>query len=50
MVDNMSAAINAIESNGGIIVQPIGRDAPEITALFSDPAGNVFGLYQEAGK
>jgi hypothetical protein len=28
-------------------VQPIGMDAPEITARFSDPAGNVLGLYQE---
>jgi len=30
-------------------VQPIGADAPEITARFSDPAGNVLGLYQERG-
>jgi hypothetical protein len=28
-------------------VQPIGADAPEITARFRDPAGNVIGLYQE---
>jgi hypothetical protein len=28
-------------------VQPIGGDAPEITARFRDPAGNVLGLYQE---
>ena len=34
-------------ANGGKIVQPIGVDAPEITARFSDPAGNVLGLYQE---
>ncbi|MGH9859555.1 MAG: VOC family protein [Candidatus Acidiferrales bacterium] len=33
--------------NGGEIVQPIGADAPEITARFRDPAGNVIGLYQE---
>ena len=26
--------------------QPIGDDAPEITARFSDPFGNVLGLYQ----
>jgi predicted enzyme related to lactoylglutathione lyase len=25
----------------------IGMDAPEITARFTDPAGNVLGLYQE---
>ena len=50
MVDDMSAAIKAIEANGGMIVQPVGKDEPEVTARFSDPAGNVFGLYQEAGK
>jgi hypothetical protein len=27
-------------------VQPIGADAPEITARFRDPGGNVIGLYQ----
>ncbi len=47
MVDSAAATINAVESNGGTIVQPIGIDAPEITARFSDPAGNVIGLYQE---
>jgi predicted enzyme related to lactoylglutathione lyase len=35
-----------VTANGGKIVQPIGVDAPEITARFSDPAGNVIGLYQ----
>jgi len=29
------------------IVQPIGADAPEITARFRDPGGNVLGLYQQ---
>jgi hypothetical protein len=32
---------------GGELVQPIGANAPEITARISDPAGNVIGLYQE---
>jgi hypothetical protein len=36
-----------IVANGGEIVQQIGVDAPEITARFRDPAGNVIGLYQE---
>jgi predicted enzyme related to lactoylglutathione lyase len=49
MVDNAAAAIEAVVAHGGTIVQPIGADAPEITARFSDPAGNVFGLYQEPG-
>lgn len=47
MVDSVAATVEAIIANGGTIVQPIGMDAPEITARFSDPAGNVLGLYQE---
>jgi hypothetical protein len=49
MVDSVAAAVDAITANGGEIVQPIGADAPEITARFRDPAGNVIGLYQEPG-
>ena len=47
MVDNIAKTIDAVIANGGKIVQPIGMDAPEITARFSDPAGNIFGLYQQ---
>jgi uncharacterized protein len=47
MVDSVAAAVDSIVANGGKIVQPIGVDAPEITTRFTDPAGNVFGLYQE---
>ena len=47
MVDSVAATLDAIVANGGEIVQPIGLDAPEITARFRDPAGNVIGLYQE---
>jgi hypothetical protein len=47
MVDNVAATVEAVLANGGEIVQPIGADAPEITARFRDPAGNVIGLYQE---
>ena len=47
MVDNAAATIDAIVSHGGEIVQPIGADAPEITARFRDPGGNVIGLYQQ---
>jgi predicted enzyme related to lactoylglutathione lyase len=49
MVDSVAATLDAIVANGGEIVQPIGADAPEITARFRDPAGNVIGLYQERG-
>jgi predicted enzyme related to lactoylglutathione lyase len=47
MVDSVAATLDAVTANGGRIVQPIGMDAPEITARFSDPAGNVLGLYQQ---
>lgn len=47
MVDDMVAAVEAVEAHGGEIVQPIGADAPEITARFRDPGGNVIGLYQQ---
>jgi predicted enzyme related to lactoylglutathione lyase len=47
MCDSVAETIDAILAHGGQIVQPIGADAPEITARFSDPAGNVLGLYQQ---
>jgi len=50
MVDSAEATCEYIVANGGKIVQEIGKDAPEITARFSDPAGNVFGLYQQPKK
>ena len=46
MVDNAASTLEKIIAHGGKMVQPIGADAPEITARFSDPAGNVFGIYQ----
>jgi len=50
MVDSVAATIEAVISHGGTLVQPIGADAPEVTARFRDPAGNVIGLYQEPGR
>lgn len=47
MVDDMEEIIKLIPEHGGVIVQPVGSDFPEITARFSDPAGNILGLYQE---
>ena len=46
MVDSVTATVDTVVANGGEIAQPIGADAPEITARFRDPAGNVIGLYQ----
>jgi predicted enzyme related to lactoylglutathione lyase len=47
MVDSLAATVEAITAHGGRIVQAIGVDAPEMTARFADPDGNVLGLYQE---
>jgi uncharacterized protein len=47
MVDNVDATIELVVANGGEIVQPVGADAPEITARFRDPGGNVLGLYHQ---
>ena len=49
MVDDAAATLDAIVARGGELVQPIGADAPEITARFRDPAGNLLGLYQQPG-
>jgi len=47
MVDSVEQTIDMVLANGGKLIQPIGMDAPEITARFTDPAGNIVGLYQE---
>lgn len=44
--DSVAAAVEAVITAGGEIVQPMGVDAPEITARFRDPGGNIIGLYQ----
>jgi predicted enzyme related to lactoylglutathione lyase len=47
MVDDAAATLAAVVANGGQVVQAIGADAPEITARFKDPGGNIIGLYQQ---
>ncbi|MDB5013426.1 MAG: hypothetical protein JWQ25_1628 [Daejeonella sp.] len=47
MVDDIETSMQAVIDNGGKIVQPVGMEAPEITARFTDPSGNVFGLFQQ---
>jgi uncharacterized protein len=47
MVDSVEDTVKQVIANGGEIVQPIGADAPEITARFLDPGGNLIGLYQQ---
>jgi predicted enzyme related to lactoylglutathione lyase len=47
MVDSVAGVLDSVVANGGEIVQPVGADAPEVTARFRDPGGNVLGLYQQ---
>lgn len=47
MVDDAATTCEAIVAEGCEIVQPIGAEAPEITAHFRDPGGNVLGVYQD---
>lgn len=49
MVANAATTIEAIIAAGGAIVQPVNPDEQEVYALFRDPAGNVLGIYQQAG-
>jgi predicted enzyme related to lactoylglutathione lyase len=48
MVDSVAATVDAVVAHGGEIVQAIGGDAPEITARFRDPGGNVIGVFQQS--
>ena len=50
MVDSIAATIETIRKQGGRIVQPLGVDAPELTARFADLDGNVLGLYQQPAQ
>jgi predicted enzyme related to lactoylglutathione lyase len=47
MVRSVAQALDAVVANGGGIVLPQTSYGAEIVASFSDPAGNVLGLYQE---
>ena len=49
MVASAAAAIEAVVSAGGEIVQPVHPGAREVLATFRDPGGNVLGVYQQAG-
>jgi len=50
MVDDAVATVESLLAAGAEIVQPVGVDAPEITARFRDPGGNIIGLYQQPAR
>lgn len=49
MVADAAAAVNALLSAGGEIVQPVDPAGRERFATFRDPAGNVLGIYEQPG-
>jgi uncharacterized protein len=46
MVDDAAATLAKVTANGGAIAQQGGSDPRHVVAKFSDPFGNVMGLYQ----
>ena len=49
MVASAATTIEAIIAAGGTIVQPVDPKEQEVYAHFRDPAGNILGIYQQAG-
>jgi uncharacterized protein len=49
MVASAAAAVEAVVSAGGAIINPVDPHAREVVATFRDPAGNVLGIYQQPG-
>ena len=47
MVYNMPETIDLIISRDGKILEQPDMSLQEVTAKFSDPAGNIWGLYQQ---
>ena len=46
MVSDIYATIALIEKNGGVIVLPVDESISQKFARFTDPYGNILGLYQ----
>jgi predicted enzyme related to lactoylglutathione lyase len=44
MVGRAAAAVEAVVSAGGEIVNPVDPNAREVVATFRDPAGNLVGI------
>jgi uncharacterized protein len=50
MVEDALAASEAITANGGTILKPVGDPSlHEKVAIFKDPDGNVWSIYQHGG-
>ncbi len=49
MVNDIEASIALVIAHGGTIVLPYNKNSSMKVARFTDPFGNVFGLYQHGG-
>ena len=49
MVDNVDDTVKLLESLGSSIVNKINIGGDQFIAWFTDPAGNVLGIYQDSG-
>lgn len=47
MVDDADATVILVTANGGKIVHSMKTDSGEVIVHFTDPAGNIMGIYQE---
>ena len=52
MVDSIATTLEAIEAAGGRVITPRKDIGPNMGAfaVFADPVGNEFGLYEEPTK
>jgi hypothetical protein len=50
MVYSIGQTLESVLANGGTIIQPPENDPSGKTALFADPTGNIFCLYQSSQK
>lgn len=52
MVDSIATTLEAIEASGGRVITPRTEIGPNMGAfaVFADPVGNDFGLYEEPNR
>ncbi len=47
IVDDIEATLKKVTELGGEVVTPKTRQGPTFRACFTDPSGNLFGLWEE---
>lgn len=50
MVDDAEVTRKLVNDNGGKIIFSMKMDSGEVILHFTDPAGNIMGIYQEASS